>query len=218
MFKWVCLAVAVVALAVFGWMLNDLRLKVEKLADRADKLTGKVEDVTDRVDKHLPKILAETEQVGKTVNTDLPPLVKRSETALAQAELAMDSLAELSSNFSQFRDLMGVVHAGSQNKPLFSYGTSILNFIGEQPKAVIGTKTPGPKPSLRHAVPAKEWASAAQKDAYFLSLAAKTKSDVLHGLARTRSAAPLFIQLGDQLPRLLGDWLQESHPDSKALK
>jgi hypothetical protein len=67
-------------------------------------------------------------------------------------------------------------------------------------------------------VPAKQWAAAAQKDAQFLSLVAKTKEDVLHGLARTGSIAPLHIQVGDQPPRLLADWIKELHPDSKDLK
>jgi hypothetical protein len=111
---------------------------------------------------------------------------------------------------------MGVVHTASQNKGLFSYGMSLLSFLGGQ-SATIGVKKPGQE-ALQRAVPAKQWASAAQKDAHFLSLIAKTKDEVLHGLARTGSSAPLHIQVGDQPPRLLADWLKESHPESKGLK
>jgi hypothetical protein len=66
-------------------------------------------------------------------------------------------------------------------------------------------------------VPAKEWARASRPEAHFLSLSATSKADVLHGLARTKSATPWYIQAGDQAPRLLGDWLRERHPESKGL-
>jgi hypothetical protein len=66
-------------------------------------------------------------------------------------------------------------------------------------------------------VPAREWAKASQKDAHSLSLVATSKEEVLHGLARTRSAAPLYIQFASEAPRLLADWLREVHPESKDL-
>ena len=61
-------------------------------------------------------------------------------------------------------------------------------------------------------VPAKEWAGAARKDVHFLSLVATSKEEMLHGLARTRSPAPWYIQVGEQAPRLLADWVKEVHP------
>jgi hypothetical protein len=209
MFKWVCLAVAVVALAAYGWMLNDVRLEIKGLRPKVEKLADTAENVAVKLDKHLPRILAETEQAGKTINTQLPPILERS-------EVAVDGLADLSDRFQQYQDLMGALHATSQNKPLFAYGTSVLDFIGGQ-NATVGVKKPGPKQPLRKAVPAKEWARAARKDAYFLSLVGKTKEDMLHGLARTRSLVPLSIQVEDQAPRLLADWLKAMHPDSQGV-
>jgi hypothetical protein len=205
-FKWACLGVAVVALTAYGWMLNDMRLEVKALAPKVEKLAVTGEDVAVKLDKHLPRILAETEQTGKTIGTQLPPILERSEAAV-------DRLDDLSDHFEQYRDLMGVLHASSQNKPLFAYGTSILKFVGGQ-NATVGVKKPEPKQPLKRALPAKEWARRAEKDAFFLSLTGKSKADVLHGLARTRSAAPLYVQLADQAPRLLATWLQEAHPDS----
>ena len=38
---------------------------------------------------------------------------------------------------------------------------------------------------------------------------------MLHGLARTNTTAPLHIQVENQPPRLLSDFLKEAHPDSK---
>jgi hypothetical protein len=220
MFKWVCLLVVAVALAAFGWMLNDMRLAVKELSPKVEKLAGTAEEMAQKLDAHLPQILKETEQAGKTLNSSLPPLVKRSEALVGHAEIAVDSLADLTDSFKQYRDLMGIVHGASSNKPLLAYGTSLLDFIGAQ-KATIGVKPSappsGPKdgaspPALQRAMPASEWARAARKDVAFLSLIAGSKEEMLHGLARTRSMAPLQIQLADQVPRLLGDWLHRESP------
>jgi hypothetical protein len=231
-FRWACLLVAVVALAAFGWMLNDMRLEVKALGQKAEKLADKTDALVDRVDKQvpqildradrasgqldrqLPRILTQTEQASKALNTQLPTLLKRTETLLEHTEVAVDSMAELSDSFKQYKGLMGVVHVATQNKGLFSYATSLLGFLGKH-DATVGLKKPG-SDELRRAVPAKEWAAAAAKDAHFVSLGAKTKDDVLHGLARSGSSAPLHIKIGDKPPRLLAAWLKESHPESKA--
>src|SRR5262245_44807890 len=227
MFKWACLLVAVIALSAFGWMLNDIRLEVKGLTPKADRLLAKAEELlektdtqlprilaqteqaTGQLDRHLPRILGQTEQAATTINTQLP-------TLLARSEVAVDNVADLSENFKQYKGLMGIVHVASQNKSLVSYGTSLLSFLGGH-DAKIGLKPAGSSQALRQVTPAKEWASAAQKDAHFLSLVAKSKEDVLHGLARTKSSAPWHIQIGNQPPRLLADWIKETHPESNGL-
>jgi hypothetical protein len=225
MFKWLCLLVAVVALAVFGWMVNDLRMEVKALALKADRLADKTEDLVAKTDsqlpsilaqaekattqlgRHLPRILTQTEKATDTINTQLP-------TLLANSEAAIDNIADLSSSFKQYKGLMGIVHVASQNKSLFSYGAGLLSFLGGH-NASIGVKKPGSTGPLRQSMPAKSWASAAANDVHFLSLFAKTKEDMLHGLTRSNSVAALHIQVGQQQPRLLADWLKETHPDSK---
>jgi hypothetical protein len=210
-FKWVCLLVAVAALSAYGWMLNDVRLEVKELARKADKLADKADALVTRTDKDLPRILTQAEQVTRTVDMQLPPL-------LAHAETTADNLTDLSENLRQSKALLGVVHGASPDKSLLAYGASLLDLVGQQPKATIGVKKPGPARGLARPIPAKTWANNARKDAHFLSLIAKNKSEVLHGLARTMTAAPWYIQMGEQAaPRLLADWLQENHPDSKGL-
>jgi hypothetical protein len=226
-FKWACLLVAVIALSAFGWMLNDIRMEVKGLAPKADKLLAKAdellaktdaqlprilaqtEQLTAQLDRHLPRILAQTEQAAGTINTQLP-------TLLARSEVAIDNVADLSENFKQYKGLMGIVHAATQDKGLFSYGTGLLSWLGGH-DATIGVRPAGSSLPLRQPVPAKQWAAAARPDAQFLSLVAKSKEDVLHGLARTKSPAPWHIQLPGQAPRLLADWLKETHPESKGL-
>jgi hypothetical protein len=210
-FKWVCLLVAVAALSAYGWMLNDIRRDVKGLTEKADRqlpvILEQAERVSGQLDRHLPRILSQTEQATTTINTQLPALLTRSEEAV-------DNLADLSDRFKQYQGLMGAVHGARQDKGLFAYGTSILSLLGKQ-DATIGVKKPGPDKALKKAVPAREWAKASQKDAHSLSLVATSKEEVLHGLARTRSAAPLYIQFASEAPRLLADWLREAHPESK---
>jgi hypothetical protein len=226
MFKWICLLVAIAALGGLGWMLNDMRmqvqglaLKADKLADKADALLAKTdqqlprilvqtEKATEQLDKHLPRILVQTEKATDTINTQLPAL-------LAQTEVALDNISDLSGSFKQYKGLMGVVHAASQNKGLFSYGASILGLLGGS-NATIGVKKSGS--GLKHGMPAKDWASAAHTDIHFLSLVSKTKDDMLHGLARSNTLVALHIQEGDNPPRLLSDWIKEKHPESKDIK
>lgn len=233
MFKWVCLMVAVVALSAFGWMVNDIRLEIKSLVPKVEQLTEKTEQLVEKtnsqlprilaqaelataqIDTHLPRILVQADQASKTLNSHLPILLTRSEVLLVRSELAVDNLIDLSDNFKQYKGLMGVVHVATQNKGLFSYGSSILGFLAGH-DAHIGVKAAGPGQGLKQAVPAKEWARAAAGDAHFLSLVGKTKDDMLHGLAKTKSPAPLHIQFPGQPTRLLADWLRETHPESKA--
>jgi hypothetical protein len=227
-FKWACLLVAVVALAAFGWILNDVRLQVRDLAEKADSQLTEIKRLTEKADKQLPRILTQTEAVTGQLDRHLPRLLTQTEkasdtinthlpTLLTHSEVAVDDLADLSDSFKQYKGLMGVVHVASQNKGMLSYGLSILSLLGGH-DATIGVKKPGSKQELRRAVPAKQWASAAQKDAQFLSMVSTSKADVLHGLARTKSASPLYIQVEKQAPRLLADWLKETHPESKGVE
>ena len=195
MFKWVCLLVAVVALSAFGWMLNDIRIQLRSL--------------TVQTDQHLPRILTNTEQITSQLDRNLPHLLTKASTAI-------DNLAELSDTLAQYRGVMGTVHAASQDKDLFSYGTSILDLIAGQ-KATIGIQKTAAERPAKPPLPAKQWVAAARKHNNFLSLVASSKADVLHGLARTDTATPWFIKLEDQAPRLLADWIKEAHPPSKGV-
>src|SRR5262249_56934065 len=97
---------------------------------------------------------------GKTDSTHLPALLKNSDTLLIHSEIAVDSLADVSDSFKQYKGLMGVVHAATQSKGLFSYGTGLLSFLGGS-GGTVGVKKPGSGQTLKHAMPAKQWATAA---------------------------------------------------------
>ena len=157
MFKWTCLAVATVALIVFGWMLNDMRVEVKRVAAQADahlpRILSETERVAGQLDTHLPRLLSQTETAADNINRHLPPLLKNSEQAaatlndqlprlLTSSEAAADGIAQLADDFGDYKAMMSVVHAAKQEKSLFSYGSSILSFIEGQP-ATIGRKKAG---------------------------------------------------------------------------
>jgi hypothetical protein len=226
MFKWICLLVAIAALGGFGWMLNDMRVEVKALAEKADRLTGQAEVLLAKTDEHLPQIMAQTEKVTSQLDSHLPRILRTTEkasetinsqlpTLLTHSETAVDSITDLSDNFKQYKGLMGAVHAATKHEGLLSYGASILGFL-DGSDATIGVKKPDG--GLKHAMPAKAFAAAANGDVQFLSLVSRTKEDMLHGLARSKSLAALHVQVGDRSPQLLAAWLKESHPESKDVK
>jgi len=61
-FKWSCFGVAVVFLAIAGWMLNDIRLEVRRAGEVA-RTTGEI------VNQHLPEIVAKVKTTTDTVAT-----------------------------------------------------------------------------------------------------------------------------------------------------
>lgn len=229
MFKWTCLAVATIALIVFGWMLNDMRLEFKRLAAQADahlpRILSESERVAGQLDTHLPKLLSQSETAAANINLHLPPLLKNSEQAaatlndqlprlLASTEGAADGVAQLADDFGDYKAMMAVVHAAKQEKSIFSYGSSILSFLEDKP-ATIGRKKVGTEQPLTSAVPAKQWAGRARKAVPVLSSASASKGELLDSLTRTGSTSPWHIQFGKEAPRLLSDWIKENHPDSK---
>jgi hypothetical protein len=58
-----------VALSVFVWILNDMRLEVKNLADKADN--------------HLPRILTQTEHVTGQLDAHITKPLNQTETAVA---------------------------------------------------------------------------------------------------------------------------------------
>jgi hypothetical protein len=231
-FKWICLAVAVLALGMFGWMLNDVRLEMKRLAAQAEerlpRILSQTERITTQLDSQLPRLMSQTEIAATNINRHLPPLMETSEKAattlnkqlpqlLASTEAAADSISKLADEFGDYQAMMSLVHSADQDKSLFSYGSSILSFLEGTP-ATIGRKKSETDTTLKSPIPAKTWATNARRTLPALSVKGATKTDVLHNLARTHSAQPWYIQIGSDAPRLLGDWLKEKHPESRERK
>ena len=193
MFKWCCFALAVVALLVFGWMINDVRLEIK----RTNQL----------VNERLPEILARVDQTTATVNEHLPQIVKRAETT-------SETFAEMSEDLKQIKELAGLMN-GPRDKNLVSYATSVLQLLEAQ-DAMIGTRKLTGK-GLSSPVPAKEWAVGARKESLFLAAVVRSRGEYLNRLCVSILHRTWYIQFDDKEPITLKDWIKANHPDSKDL-
>src|SRR5262249_28348692 len=146
--------------------------------------------------------LDRTDQMTKQLDEHLPAI-------LADTETAADTFADAAQDLEATRGLLGRGQASGQDKELARYGAGLLDLIAAQDNATIGVKNPGPRGGRRRAPPARTWAAAHRRDAEVLSLLAISKGELLHALARDRTPAPWHIQIGNQTPRLLADWLLE---------
>jgi hypothetical protein len=231
MFKWVCLLVAVVALSAFGWMLNDIRLELRSQGEKLDKhlprILAQTDQVTAQLDQRLPRLLTQADRATTMIEDKLPRLLAQSEKAatlidrdlprlIASTERAEDGVTELTCSLNEYKGVFGATHSTPPKKGLLSYGLGILDFLDGQ-DARIGVKQTGPTPGLKHAQPAKQWTKAARPQVAFQSAGASSKGEMLDSMARTNTTAPWYIQAAGQAPRLLGDFLKETHPESKNL-
>jgi hypothetical protein len=100
MFKWVCLAVATAGLAIFLWLVNDIRLQVAQI-------TANVNRQLPQLDQELPRILRTTEQAVQVVNQHLPRII-------SQTDQAGQSLGELARDV---KDLKKAIRAALAKRP-----------------------------------------------------------------------------------------------------
>jgi hypothetical protein len=176
MFKWICLAVATLVLAIFGWMVNDLRQEIK--------------------------------QATHTANENLPQILERS-------RVTAETFAEIAEDVKQLKELAGLT-AGPRDKNLVAYANSVLARV-EREDASIGLKKTVGK-GLSSPAPAKEWAVNARKEAVYLTIVAKSRTELLHRLCQTLVLQrTLYIQHGDKEPVKLLDWIKANHAESKEL-
>jgi hypothetical protein len=218
MFKWVCLGVAAVFLTAAGWMLNDIRLQVRKS-------TGIVETAGESVNENLPAILEKSRQTTDTVSKNLPEVVakaKASTEALAKnlprvverVDRTTEVLADLAEDVRLLKELAGV-NTAVRDKSLVAYANSVLKKV-ETSGGVIGLRKAFGA-GLKNTRPAAEWVVGARREALFLSLLVKSKKEMLTRLAKNKFGSHWYIQVPDQAPVTLLDWLKENHPESKDL-
>ena len=178
MFKWICLALAIIVVAGFGWVINDLRVEL--------KYSSKT------VNDHLPEILAN---------------IKKS----------TDTLAMLSEDIKQLRDLAGVVGEGTpRDRTLVAYADSILDLI-ETTDAQIGLEKKVMGSGLKSVMSAQEWVADARKEALWLTFRAKSRSELLQRLCENKFGSSWFIRFEGKEPVPLRDWLTDNHPGTQGM-
>lgn len=195
MFKWLCLAVAVVALGVLGWMVNDMRLEVKQNSQT--------------LNRHLPSLLDRTDRVVRVLDRRLPELLERTEKIAG-------TFAELSEDVRQLKELWAGMNAHVRDKGLVAYANSLLTLL-ERQEGVIGLKKRLGGKGLKSTQPVKEWVAGARKEAFFLTFLVRSRTELLNRLCKNKFGSPWYIEPPGQEPVPLRDWLKRHHPESKDL-
>lgn len=173
--QWAYHALAIVALVVLIFLLNDLRRQFHR--------TG------DTVNEHLPEILEKT----------------RAST---------ETLARLSEDIRQLRDLAGATNA--RDATLAKYADELLDRIEAAGDARIGVEAIIGS-SLKDARPAREWTAEARKEAVYLAFAAASRDELLERLTKNKFGRDWLIQESQAAaPVKLSDWLQAKLPTTRA--
>jgi hypothetical protein len=104
MLKWLYFVVVTAFLAAVLWMINDVRLKANRLVDRLDRQLPPILDNTElavkKVNEQLPPILKNSEQAAQDLNTHLPQLLKT-------AQQGVDQLAGIGKRLGRFGGILG---------------------------------------------------------------------------------------------------------------
>ncbi len=141
-----------------------------------------------RLDEHLPEILANTKRSSET-------------------------LAVLSDDIKQLRDLAGVSN-GTRDRSLVVFADSLLDELQES-KGKVGLKPKLFGKALKDTELASDWVVQARKEALWLSFRSKSKTELIERLCKNKFGSDWYTQEGEGDPELLMDWFRakELHPE-----
>lgn len=148
-------------------------------------LRVEVKEISDTVNAHLAEIMVNTRETTET-------------------------LAILAEDIRQLRDLAGATAGTPRDRTLVAYADSLLDLI-ESTDAQIGLEKKVFGEGLKDTVPAREWAVDARKEALWLTFRVASREEFLERLCKNKFGSDWFIQIGDEEPLALIDWLQEHH-------
>jgi hypothetical protein len=202
MFKWICLAVAVIFLSVLAWMLNDMRLELRRSSEMLHT-TGKT------INEHLPAIVDKTRKTTDSLAEHLPEIAQKLRTTTT-------TVAELTEDIRQLRELVGLASGQKRDDGLVAYANSVLGTL-EMSGGVIGLKKLSGR-GLKNPVPAKEWVVGARREALVLSFLVRSKTEMLTRLGKNKFGFNWYLQVADGEPVTLIDWLKANHPPTQELQ
>jgi hypothetical protein len=200
MFKWACLAVAVVFLSGVLWLLNDIRVQVRQSARTID-------DAGQTVNAELPLIVQRTRSTSEIVSKSLPEVVKR-------IDRTTEVVAELAEDIRQLKELAGL-KAVPRDKNVVAYAESVLQKIAAS-GGQIGTKKTVGK-GLKNPRPAAEWVEAERREAALMAILGRSRKQMLQAIVTTKLGFHWYIELPGQKPVRLLDWLKENHEETRVL-
>lgn len=131
------------------------------------------------------------------LNERLPQILERTKQST-------ETLAELSTDLRQLRDLAGAT--APRDKTLVAYADAVLDAIERSPGVIGLEKTMGS--GLKDEMPAKDWVTSARREAVWLSMTTKSKSDLLRHLCKNKFGSNWMIRVGDKKPEELEEWVQ----------
>jgi hypothetical protein len=218
MFKWACLAVAVVFLAVVVWMLNDIRLQVRRSA-------GVIDTTGQTVNAELPAIVERTNSTSEVVSKNLPQVMDRLRAGTAtvsdslprvveRVERTTEVVGELAEDIRQLKELAGMAK-GARDKGVVAYAESVLKAIAASGGEIGVRKTVGR--GLKNKRPAAEWVEDERREAALMAILGRSKKQMLQAITRTKLGFAWSIELPGQEPVRLLDWLRENHAETKQL-
>jgi hypothetical protein len=144
----------------------------------------------------------EFKRTGRTVNQHLPEI-------LAKTQTSTDTLAKLSEDIRQLRDLAGAT--GPRDATLARYADDLLDRVESATDARIGVEAIIGK-GLKDTQPAEEWTVEARKEALYLTFAAKSREELLERLTKNKFGRDWLIQEGQSGPVRLREWLEGKRP------
>ena len=135
-----------------------------------------------------------------TLNAQLPQLLEKTRKSA-------ETLAELSSDIRQMRDLLGA--GGPRDKSLVAYADELLDRV-QASGGRIGLERKLFGSGLKGTQPAEEWVRDARKEAALLTMTASSRQEVLTRLCKNKFGSDWFIQIGDAEPVTLLNWLEKT--------
>jgi hypothetical protein len=133
---------------------------------------------------------------------------------LAKTKTSTETLAALSSDIRQLRDLSGATDQ-TRDRSLAAYADSVLDLLEETDAEIGVEKTFGS--DLKDVLPAKEWVVAARKEGLWLAFRAKSRREVLERLTNTKFGSEWMIRPAGEKPQPLSEWLHEHHAETRQL-
>jgi hypothetical protein len=153
----------------------------------------------------LNDLRLQAKRSAQTLNDQLPAILDRTKKSA-------DTLAVLSEDIRQLRDLAGVGQ-GARDMTLAAFADRVLDAI-ESTDAVIGLKPKLVGEALKETVPAKQWVADARKEALWLTFRSSSREEMLAHLCRNKYGSDWYIQPMGLEPVRLGEWVEKSVPDA----
>ena len=152
----------------------------------------------------LNDLRLQMKRAAVTVNDKLPRILEKTEKSA-------ETLAALSSDIREIRDLAGLPQQSAHDRTIVRYADQVLDLV-ESSGGRIGTTGLLGGETLKDPQPAADWTRAARKEALWQTLRAKSRDELLERLCETKFGSAWHIQFGEEKPTPLAEWVKQKLP------